>query len=133
MPSQSPLLDEPAARSTGLSAHHERMWGMVGGGVGALAGIGSFVISWLVPGVSLGQLAGAPYPPFLARREIIALDYYFLVLVLLGLAFLTGAIIVLRTGRYPRSDGFGTVLVGAILSALGGVVLFARVWAMAHG
>ena len=56
-----------------------------------------------------------------------------LALLLVGLAFLSGALVVLRMGRYPRSDGYGAVLLGAILSALGGFVLFVRVWAMTHG
>jgi hypothetical protein len=132
-PSSSASLDRPAERSSGLSASRERAWGLAGGVVGALAGIGSLLVSWLVPGVTLGQLAGAPFPLFFARREMIALDYYFLTLLLVGTAFLTGAVVVLRAGRYPRSDGFGLVLLGAILSSLGGVILFGRVWAMAHG
>lgn len=133
MPSVSAPLDHPAERSNGSSGSRERLWGIVGGSVGSLAGIGAFLVSWCVPGVSLGQLAAGPYPPFFARREMIALDYYFLALVIVGLAFLTGAILVLRRGSYPRSDGFGMVLLGAILSALGGVILFVRIWAMAHG
>jgi len=133
MTSSTPPLDHPAERLAGLSGRHERLWGLVGGVVGSLVGAGSFAVSWLVPGVTLGQLSGSPYPSFFARRTMIALDYYFLALVIVGLAFLGSAVLVLRTGRYPRSDGFGTVLLGAILSALGGVVLFLRVWAMAHG
>jgi hypothetical protein len=129
----TPGLERPADPSTGLSAPRERVWGLVGGLVGGLAGAGSLVLSWLVPGVTLRDLAAAPYPAFFARREIIALDYYFLALVLAGLGFLGGALVYLRAGRYPRTDGFGAALLGAILSALGGVVLFIRVWAIAHG
>jgi hypothetical protein len=125
-------LDRPAEPSAGFSAHRERTWGLLGGAVGALAGTGSFAISWLVPGVSLNQLTALPYPPFFSSGVMLALDYYFLALVLVGLAFLAVALVYLRTGRYPRTDGYGAALVGAILSGLGGVVLFMRVWAIAH-
>ena len=133
MRSPSPSLDQAAERSSGFSCRRERAWGIVGGVVGSLAGVGSFLVCWFVHGASLSQLTGAPYPPFLARRAMIALDYYLLALLLVGLAFLSGALVVLRMGRYPRSDGYGAVLLGAILSALGGFVLFVRVWAMTHG
>jgi hypothetical protein len=133
MPISSPLTDQPAERTSGFCGRRERTWGLVGGTVGAVVGLGSFLVSRLVPETSLRELAGSPYPPILARRGMIALDYYFLALVLVGLVFLGGALVVLRMGRYPRSDGYGAVLLGSILSALGGCILFLRVWAIVHG
>ena len=62
-----------------------------------------------------------------------ALDYYFLGLVGLGLVFLEAAILALRRSRYPRTDGGGAALLGTVLCALGGVVLFARLWVVVHG
>jgi hypothetical protein len=125
--------DHPAERLAGLSARRERLWGVAGGLVGGLAGVGSFVVAWVVEGASLGELAGSPYPPFFARRTMLAIDYYFAGLVVVGLAFLLGALVTLRTGRYPRTDGSGAALIGTILCGLGGVVLFLRLWAALHG
>jgi hypothetical protein len=125
--------DQPAERMAGLSARRERLWGLVGGVIGGLAGVGSFLIAWVVQGAPLRELAGSPYPPFFAHRTMMALDYYFLGLVVVGLGFLFTALVALRFGRYPRTDGSGAGLIGTILCALGGVVLFMRLWAVFHG
>jgi len=125
--------DRPAERLAGVSGRRERLWGLVGGLMGSVVGVGSFVVAWLVQGESLRELAGAPYPPFLARRMMMALDYYFLGMVVVGLAFLTLALAALRLGRYPRTDASGAALVGTILCTLGGVELFVRLWAVLHG
>jgi len=120
---------EPLA---GLSADRERRWGVVGGVVGGVAGVGSFFVAWVIQGAPLRELMGSPYPPFFARRGMMVLDYYFLGLVVLGLGFLTTALVALRVGRYPRTDGSGAALIGTILCALGGVILFMRLWAALH-
>jgi hypothetical protein len=100
--------------------------------VGSVAGGASFLVAWLIDHAPLHELSGAPYPPFLATREMIALDYYFLGMVSVGLAFLIGALASVRRGRFPRSDGFGAILIGTLLSALGGLVLFVRLFAPTH-
>ncbi len=133
MEATGPAVDRPAEPSAGLSGRRERLWGVVGGVVGSLAGVGSFIVACVVQGTPLAQLSGAPYPPFFAQRTMMPLDYYFLGLIVVGLGFLGGALLTLRLGRYPRTDGSGATLVGTILSALGGVVLFARLWALTHG
>jgi hypothetical protein len=133
MASTASAQERPADRSIGWSAGRERWWGLVGGVVGSLAGIGSFIVARIFDRASLRELVGSPYPPLLARRSVIALDYYFLAVLAAGFAFLIAAIVLLRTGSYPRTDGFGATLVGAILSMLGGLVLFLRVWALTHG
>jgi hypothetical protein len=124
--------DQPAARGIGASDARERFWGLIGGLVGASVGIGSFLVAWLVDGASWSELSGAPYPPFLATRRPIGFDYYLLAVVLVGLAFLAHALLRLRLGRYPRSDGYGAALIGGLLCALGGVILFVRVFAIVH-
>jgi hypothetical protein len=105
----------------------------VGGIIGSLVGVGSLLVALLVQDVPLRELWGAPYPPMFTRRSMIALDYYFVGLVALGLVFLEGGIVALRKSRYPRTDAGGATLVGTVLCALGGVVLFARLWAVVHG
>lgn len=97
-------------------------------------GVGSFLVPWLLEGTPPHQLWGTPYPPIFARRSIMALDYYyFLGLVGVGLVFLEGAVVALRKSRFPRTDGAAAALLGAVLCALGGIVLFARLWAVVHG
>ena len=132
MHSEFPMHEEPALRSVGVSGARERLWGVVGGLVGSAVGVGSFLVAWLVDRAPWKELSGAPYPPFLAAHRTIALDYYLLGLVLLGMGFLAYALIGLRLGRFPRSDGYGATLIGAILCVLGGVVLFVRVFAITH-
>ena len=132
MHDDSPLQDQPAERAVGVSAARERLWGVVGGLVGSSVGVGSFLVAWLIDRAPWNELSGAPYPPFLAARRMIGLDYYLLSVVLLGMAFLACALLGLRLGRFPRSDGYGATLVGGLLCALGGVVLFVRVFAITH-
>jgi hypothetical protein len=125
--------DRPADRWAGLSARRERLWGLLGGVTGGLAGVGSLLVAWAIQGAPLHELLGSPYPPFFARRGVMAIDYYFMGLVVVGLVFLAIALVALRTSRYPRTDGSGAGLIGTILCALGGVVLFVRLWAAFHG
>src|SRR5207245_4516886 len=125
--------DFPLERLAGVSARRERRWGLIGGVVGSLAGVGGFLVGWLVQGESPRDLSGSPYPAFFARRALVVLDYYFLALVLVGLAFLCGGLFALRWGRYPRTAGSGATLVGPVLCALGGVALFMRLWAPLPG
>ena len=132
MPEVLGLGDRPVEPTAGMSGTRERLWGIVGGLVGSAAGGGSFLIAWLIDHAPLHELSGAPYPPFLATRGMIALDYYFLGVVGVGLAFLVGALVSVRRGRFPRSDGFGAILIGMLLSTLGGLVLFVRLFALTH-
>jgi hypothetical protein len=125
--------DAAADRAVGLSPRRERIWGWVGGLLGSLVGIGSAVVAWRFDGASLRELSGSPYPPVFARRGMLALDWYFLGVLLLGMAFLATAIVGVRLGRYPRTDGFGAMLIGTVLCSLVGVVLFLRLWAVLHG
>jgi hypothetical protein len=125
--------DRPAERLAGVNGHRERLWGMVGGVMGAVAGVGSFAVAWLVQGEPLRELSRAPYPRCFARPMMMPLDYYFLGVVVVGLAFLTGALASLRLGRYPRTDAGGAALVGTVLCGLGGLVMFMRLWAVLHG
>ena len=124
--------DQPAPRATGVSVRRERFWGAMGALVGSSVGAGSFLVAWLVDGAPWSQMSGSPYPPFLATRRMIGFDLYLLAVVTLGLLFLGYALVRVRLGRYPRSDGYGATLLGGILCALGGVILFVRVFAITH-
>jgi hypothetical protein len=126
-------MDVPVGQMAGVSGRRERVWGVVGGVIGSLVGIGGLLVALLVQEAPLRELLGAPYPPLFTRRSMIALDYYFVGLVAVGLIFLEGGVLALRKSKYPRTDGAGAALVGTVLCALGGVVLFVRLWAVVHG
>jgi hypothetical protein len=125
-------LDSPVEPPAGISSSRERRWGIVGGLVGAGVGVGSLLIAWAIQGEPLRDLSGSPYPPLFTRRTMMPLDYYFLAVFLVGTGFLAAAVFVARRGRYPRSDGFGAVLIGTVLSTVAGLVFFIRLWAALH-
>ena len=133
VPTDPTYMDVPVGQFAGVSPHRERLWGVVGGLIGSLVGVGGLLVVFLVQETPLRELWGAPYPPLFMRRSIIPLDYYFLGLVALGLVFLESGVIALRFSRFPRTDGAGAALLGTVLCALGGVVLFVRLWAVVHG
>jgi hypothetical protein len=130
--SEARAFDSPVEPRAGLSGQRERRWGLIGDLVGAAAGTGSFLVAWLVQGEPLHELSGSPYPPVFRTRSMMPLDYYFLAMLFIGACFLGAAVVIARRGRYPRSDGFGAVLLGAILTLLAGVIMFMRVWAIVH-
>ena len=125
-------MDVPVGQAAGLSGRRERLWGVLGGLIGGVVGVVSVLVPWHLEGTPLRELWGTPYPPIFARRSIMALDYYFLGLVGVGLVFLEAAVVALRRSRFPRTDGAGAALLGAVLCALGGVVLFVRLWVIVH-
>src|SRR5262249_52980771 len=126
-------MDVPVGQAAGVSGRRERWWGFTGGFIGALVGVGSSLVPWLVEGTPVHQLLGSPYPPIFRRRAILALDSVCLGLVGVGVVFLEGAVGALRKSRFPRTDGAAAALLGTVLCALGGVVLFTRLWAVVHG
>jgi hypothetical protein len=118
--------DLPAEPPAGTSWQRERHWGFIGGLVGAVVGIGGLVVAWLVQGEAWRDLTGSPYPPVLEKQELQPIDFYLLCVLVAGAGFLVRALIALRVGRYPRSDGYGATLIGLILSSLGGTILILR-------
>jgi heme/copper-type cytochrome/quinol oxidase subunit 1 len=125
-------MDVPVGQLVGLSGRRQRLWGLVGGLIVSLVVAGTVLVPWFVQGTPLRELWGA-YPPLFKKRAMIALDYYCIGLVGLGLVFLEGAIVALRASRFPRTDGAGAALLGTVLCAVGALVLFARLWAVVHG
>jgi hypothetical protein len=126
-------MDVPVGQAAGVSGRRERLWGLFRGLIVPLVVVGSLLVPWLVQGASLRELWGMPFAPLFSRRAMLALDYYSLGLVGLGLVFLEGAVLALRSSRFPRTDGTGAALLGTVLCAVGGLVLFARLWAVVHG
>jgi hypothetical protein len=50
-----------------------------------------------------------------------------------GAGFLVAALLPCRLGRYPRTDAFGALLIGMLLSALSTIILLTRLLAVARG
>src|SRR6185369_13363310 len=117
-PKPNIYMDVPVGQMAGVSGRRERVWGWAGGVIGSLVGIGGLLVAVLVQDAPLRDLLGAPYPRVFTRRSMIALDYYFVGLMALGLLFLEAGIVALRKSRYPRTDGSGAALLGAVLCAL---------------
>jgi hypothetical protein len=120
--------DQPADPMAGLAARRERMWGLVGGGLGAIFGVGSALIAVYVE--KSPWFTAGPYPEFFTSRRLLAYDQFLLAELVVGFAFTIAGGLAARFGRYPRTDGFAASLVGAILSALAGTLLFTRLVAV---
>src|ERR1044072_2653956 len=103
-------MDVPIGRAAGGSPGRERLWGVVGGVIGSLVGVGGLVVALAFHDGPLRDLIGSPYPRGVARRTMIPLDYCFLGLVALGFVFLEGGVVALRFSRFPRTDGMGAAL-----------------------
>jgi hypothetical protein len=124
-PSQTPV-----ESSAGLNPARERIWGLVGGIIGAVVGVGSALIAVYAEGMSW-RSSSSPYPEFFKRSSILAYDKFLLGMLIVGALFLIGAMIAARTGRFPRTDAFGATLVGTILMIMSGALLFTRLVAIA--
>ena len=124
-------VDRPVERGDGVSTRRERQWGLFGGIVGALFGVGSALIAVYVEGASWWA-SSRPYPPFFAHRRLLTYDYFLAGALVVGAALQIGALWMARTSRYPRTDAFGGTLVGMILMLLAGVLLFTRLVAIAQ-
>jgi len=123
--------DRPVERGAGVSMRRERQWGLFGGLVGAVFGIGSALIAVYVEGASWWS-SSTPYPQFFAHHRLLTYDYFLVSALLAGALFQIGALWTAQMGRYPRTDTFGGTLVGMILMLLAGMLLFTRVIAIAH-
>jgi hypothetical protein len=123
--------DRPAESIVGLAARRERLWGLIGGAVGASFGVGAALIAMLIEGAP--AYSSGLYPEFFSRMRLLAFDAFLLLGLIVGLAFMGAALVFARVGRYPRTDCFGAGLLGTILSALGGLLIFLRLVAVIRG
>lgn len=94
--------------------------------------MGAFLVPWLVQQESWRDFAQGPYPTFFRRKEWVPFDWYLLGCVVVGMAFLVNALVAIRRGPFPRSDGYGGALTGFIFLSLSGIILFLRPWAALH-
>ena len=124
-------LDQPVERKQGISSHRERRWGVVGGISGSLVGGGAALVGVFIDGMP--WYTSGPYPRVFTEARFLAIDIYLLVVLAVGATFSTAGIVFSRRSPYPRTDAFGAGLTGAILMALGGVILFIRLVALIRG
>ena len=125
------MSETPVPRSAGLSPKRDRMWGFIGGVLGVTVGVGSAVIAVLVEGADLWS--SGPYPAFFAKRQVLAYDIFLLLVIVVGAAFAVTGIVLTKRGPFPRTDALGTLLASAVLTVLGGAILFTRLIAVIRG
>lgn len=118
----------PVDRSEGVHPRHERRWGLVGGAVGTLVGVGLALEAVVVE--HSGWYAGSGFPPFFSTRRLLAYDACLLAMLFGGAGLTIAAALYARFGRYPRTDASGAAGLGLILMVLSGVILFMRVYAL---
>ena len=81
--------------------------------------------------VCIPDLQQDTYPEFFKHARLLAYDKFLLCMLIVGAAFLIGAIIAARVGQFPRTDASGATLAGAILLVLSGMLFFTRLVAIA--
>ena len=116
----------------GVSPKRDRMWGLVAGLLGVAIGVGSAVIVVFVEGAD-PRASTSPYPAFFAKRQLLVYDVFLAAVIVAGVAFAITGIVLTRRGRFPRTDALGTLLVSAVLTALGAALLFTRLIAVIRG
>lgn len=124
-------IETPVDRAAGLSSRRERRWGLVGGLLGSLFGAGAAVVAVFLDGASWYE--SGPYPAIFRREEILALDLYLLLMLLIGIGFAACGLVLARRSPFPRSEAYGAGLVGALLLSLSGLIFFIRVVALTRG
>jgi len=123
--------NRPVERSQGVSSERERLWGVIGGISGSLVGGGAALIAVFIDGMP--WFTSGAYPRAFADQRLLAIDVYLLAVLVVGVAFSTAGIVFSRRSPYPRTDAFGAGLMGTILTALAGVILFIRLVALIRG
>lgn len=127
-----PTVDgQPVDPSAGVSASRERLWGLIGGSAGALAGVGSGLVAVLIDGAPWFE--SGPYPSLFREPRLLAIDVYLLLVLVAALTFSATALVLARRSPFPRSDAYGAGLLGTLLGVLPGVILFIRVLALTRG
>ena len=118
-------------REAGTSPARERRWGMIGGTVGSLYGVGAALIALFVEGAPWWP-TGA-YPPFFATPRVLVFDVYLALSLITGVGFLVAALVFARRSRYPRTDVSGALVLGLVLGLTSGAILLTRLMAVVRG
>ena len=115
----------------GTSPASERRWGLIGGTLGSLYGVGAALIAIVVEGAPWWPTG--TYPPFFATRGLLVFDVYMTVALMTGLGFLVAALVLARRSPYPRTDAGGAILTGLVLAGTSGAILVTRLLAIMRG
>ena len=126
--SSVPLEENPVDKKAGLSPSRERRWGLIGGTVGPLVGVGAALVAVGIDGVPWNS--SGPYPLVFTEPRLLALDVFLVLVFLAGMGFSTAGLIYSRRSSYTRTDAFGAGLMGTILMGVGGLVFFTRLAAL---
>ena len=118
-------------REAGASPARERRWGVIGGTLGTLYGLGAALIAVYVEGAP--WWSPSPYPAFFATPRLLVFDVYLCSALVTGVGFLVAALGLARVSRYPRTDASGALVVGLVLGLTSGAILFARLMAVVRG
>jgi hypothetical protein len=122
---------QEVGREAGISPVRERRWGLLGGVLGALYGLGSAFIAVLVEGAPWWSMG--PYPAFFATPRLRVFDAYMASALAIGIGFLIAALVLARVSRYPRTDASGALIGGLVLALTSGAILFTRLLAIIRG
>jgi hypothetical protein len=122
---------QEVGRDAGISAARERRWGLLGGILGALYGLGSALIAVFVEGAP--WRSAGPYPAFFATPRLLVFDLYMVSALAIGVGFLIAAVVLARVSRYPRTDASGALIGGFVLTLTSGAILFTRLLAIIRG
>lgn len=122
---------QEVGREAGISPARERRWGLLGGTLGALYGVGSALIAVLVEGAP--WLSAGPYPAFFATPRLLVFDAYMVSALAMGVGFLIAAVVLARVSRYPRTDASSALIGGLVLTLTSGAILFTRLLAIIRG
>jgi divalent metal cation (Fe/Co/Zn/Cd) transporter len=126
------MSETPVPVGAGVSRDRDRMWGLIGGVLGVAVGLGSAAIAVFVEGAD-PLSSTSPYPAFFAKQQLLAYDVFLAAVIVVGVAFALTGIVLTRRGKFPRTDALGTLLVSAVLNALGAALLFTRLVAVIRG
>jgi len=121
-------MERTVSPEDGRSGAHERRWGLIGGLVGSLTGVGAAAVAILIDGVP--PFEGGPWPSVFREPRLLAIDVYLLGALLVGAGFSVAGMVSARRGAFPRTDAYGAALVGTLLLTLAGLILFVRILAL---
>lgn len=119
-------------RTAGISPARERFWGIIGGTIGALFGVGAALVATVLDGIPWIETGGM-YPARFEQAQWLYLDGFLLFGLVVGTAFGVAALVYARRGSFPRTDTYGALLMAVLLLLLSGVILFIRVAALIQG
>jgi hypothetical protein len=122
---------QEVGREAGTNPARERRWGVIGGTLGSLYGVGSALIAVFVEGAPWWPTG--TYPAFFATPRVLVFDVYLALALVTGVGFLVAGLVLARLSRYPRTDVSGALVLGLVLGLTSGAILLTRLLAVVRG